>query len=280
MSTFAQALSAAKQHIPAAEARLLLCEASGHNAAWLVAHDTDDLPVVIEEKFMDWIARRAAGEPVAYLIGWRDFYEHRFHVAPGVLIPRPETELLIDHGLATIAHLEHPRILDMGTGSGCIAISLALAKPASEVWALDISHAALSIASANAERLGAQVQFRHSDWASALPSEKFSGYFDLIVSNPPYIAPDDIHLSQGDLRFEPRSALAADDAGMADLTKIVAIAKTLLKPNGVLLCEHGYDQAERMNILLKQNAFETQQHLDLSSIIRISGGINISPAAA
>lgn len=267
-TTIAAALSAARTRIPAAEASLLLAEACGRNKAWLIAHDDDALPAETAQRFDEWVARRARGEPVAYILGWREFYGHRFAVGPGVLIPRPETELLVEQGLAAVASVAAPRILDLGTGSGCIAISLALARPDAQVWAVDFSAAALRIAAANAAALGTRVEFVRSDWADALTGDAF----DLIVSNPPYIAPDDAHLDQGDLRFEPRTALAAADAGLADLSRIVADAAALLKPGGTLLCEHGWDQADAMRELLVAKGFSPVAWRDLAGIVRVSGG--------
>lgn len=269
MSTIAAALAAARQQIPAAEASLLLAEASGRSRAWLIAHDDEALPDEVAQRFADWVVRRAAGEPVAYLIGWREFYGRRFATAPGVLIPRPETELLVEQGLAAMASVSSPRILDLGTGSGCIAASLALERPDADVWAVDFSATALQIARANVRALAARVSFVQADWSAPFGA----GRFDLIVSNPPYIAPGDEHLSQGDLRFEPLSALAAAEAGMADLRRIVAAAPSLLVPGGALLCEHGYDQAAPMRALLAATGFSVAQFTDLSGIIRVSGGV-------
>ena len=274
MTTVAQALGAARQHIPAAEASLLLAEACGRNRAWLAAHDTDELPEDATQRFDDWVARRADGEPVAYILGWKEFYGRRFDVGPGVLIPRPETELLVEHGLAILRQKTAPRILDLGTGSGCIAISLSLERPDAEVWATDFSKAALNIASINGDTLGASVNFQRSDWERGLPELKF----DLIVSNPPYIAPGDPHLDQGDLRFEPQAALTAADGGMAALRRIVTAAPGLLKPGGWLLCEHGYDQAEAMRELLLNAGFQPCQHADLAGIPRVSGGCHAQAA--
>jgi release factor glutamine methyltransferase len=267
-----EVLSSARQQIPVAEARLLLAQASEQSPAWLVAHDQDELSDEVNARFAGWLARRAAGEPVAYILGWREFYGRRFKVGPGVLIPRPETELLVEQGLAAVAEVQRPRILDMGTGSGCIAISLALELPGAEVWALDFSVDALSIARENGRDLGADVRFMQSDWANSLSADEFSGFFDLIVSNPPYIALDDAHLSQGDLRFEPQSALAAAESGLADLQTVVSAAPNLLKPGGVLLCEHGYDQAVEMREVLSAQGFKPVQYEDLAGIVRVSGG--------
>lgn len=267
-TTIAAALAEARLRIPSAEARLLLAEACGRNKAWLIAHDDELLSAEVAVRFEGWVARREQGEPVAYILGWREFYGHRFTVAPGVLIPRPETELLVEEGLGAVAKVTAPRILDLGTGSGCIAISLALARPDAQVWAVDFSAEALEIATANAQTLGAKVEFVRSDWTASLQVSDF----DLIVSNPPYIAPDDEHLTQGDLRFEPRTALAAGDAGLADLRRIVAAATGLLKPGGTLLCEHGYDQAGLMREVLVEKGFSPVQYRDLAGIVRVSGG--------
>jgi release factor glutamine methyltransferase len=266
--TIAQALAAVRGKIPRAEASLLLAEACAQSRAWLIAHDEDVLAAAVATRFQDWVARRAAGEPVAYVLGWREFYGHRFSVAPGVLIPRPETELLVEQGLQAIASTAQPRILDLGTGSGCIAISLALARPDAQVWAVDASAQALAIATANAGALHAQVNFVESDWCANLSERDF----DLIVSNPPYIAADDLHLTQGDLRYEPRTALAAADAGLADLRRILSEARTLLGAHGHLLCEHGYDQAAAMRELLVMQGFSPVCYRDLAGIVRVSGG--------
>lgn len=266
--TIAAALSTARTRIPASEASLLLAEATGQGKAWLIAHDDDVLSIETAARFEDWVSRRERGEPVAYILGWREFYGHRFAVAPGVLIPRPETELLVEEGLGAIKDKQQPRILDLGTGSGCIAISLALARSDAQVWAVDYSADALKIATANAEALGASVEFVRSDWTASLNARDF----DLIVSNPPYIAPDDEHLIQGDLRFEPKSALAAPDAGLADLRRIVDAAAGLLKPGGTLLCEHGWDQAGFVLEMVVAKGFSPVQYRDLAGIVRVTGG--------
>jgi release factor glutamine methyltransferase len=266
--TIAAALAAARARIPASEASLLLAEAVGQGKAWLIAHDEDVLPAEVAARFDDWVQRRERGEPVAYILGWREFYGHRFAVGPGVLIPRPETELLVEEGLAALERKQQPRILDLGTGSGCIAISLALARPDAQVYAVDFSEDALKIATANAASLGARVEFVRSDWTAALNERDF----DLIVSNPPYIAPDE-HLGQGDLRFEPRTALAAADAGLADLRRIINAAAGLLKPGATLLCEHGWDQAGLLRDVFVAKGFSPLQFRDLAGIVRVTGGV-------
>lgn len=268
MNTPTTLLAAARGQIPANEASLLLAEASGQSRSWLIAHDDIPLPATAITQFKDWVARRAAGEPVAYLIGWREFYGHRFAVGPGVLIPRPETELLVEQGLATIEHKQQPRILDLGTGSGCIAITLALARPDADVWAVDQSPAALQIASTNAATLGANIRFFASNWFEHVPTQ----CFDLILSNPPYIAPNDPHLTQGDLRFEPATALAAAEDGLADLRRIVTGSLPHLAPDGWLLCEHGYDQGPAMLALMGTSGLRPAQWQDLAGHPRVTGG--------
>jgi len=271
MNSIAAALADARQRIPAAEARLLLCQLLGRNTAWLEAHRDEALEEPVTSRFAAWVQRREEGEPVAYLLGQREFYGRDFAVSPAVLIPRPETELLVELALQKVANLSQPRILDLGTGSGCLAITLALECPAAQVTAVDAAAAALAVATENARRLGAAGRFVESDWFAALDSERF----DLIVANPPYIAPGDPHLSQGDLRFEPASALAAADNGLADLRRIVSSAPDHLASGAWLLCEHGYDQAEAMAHLLAGAGFGViEQHRDLAGIIRVSGGVS------
>jgi release factor glutamine methyltransferase len=269
MNSIAAVLAAARQRIPAAEARLLLCHLLGRNTAWLEAHRDEALEKPVASRFVGWVQRREEGEPVAYLLGLREFYGRDFAVSPAVLIPRPETELLVELALQKVANLPRPRILDLGTGSGCLAITLALECSTAQVTAVDASAAALAVATENARHLGAVVRFVESDWYAALLGERF----DLIVANPPYIAPGDPHLSQGDLRFEPASALTAADNGLADLRRIAADAPHYLAPGAWLLCEHGYDQADAMVQILHDAGFgAVEQHRDLAGIIRVSGG--------
>lgn len=266
MTTIAAALARARRAIPPAEARLLLCHLLDRNTAWIEAHRDDALAAAAYERFDALVARRAVGEPVAYLLGTREFYGRDFAVSPAVLIPRPETELLVDLVKAGPCA---PRILDLGTGSGCVAITLALELPQAEVWAVDASPAALTVAQANARRLGARVQLRESDWFAALEGERF----DLIVSNPPYIADGDPHLNEGDLRFEPALALNCGVDGLDAIRRIAAAAPVHLNFGGRLLFEHGYDQAEAVASLLRAAGFaEIEQYRDLAGIVRVSGG--------
>lgn len=270
MNTLAKALVAARARIPVAEARLLLGHVLQRPAAWLIAHDDDVLAATQEHAFNALVARRAAGEPIAYLLGQREFYGREFGVAPGVLIPRPETELLVEAALAQkLGAGGTACILDLGTGSGCIAITLALEWPQAAVTAIDASQAALEIARGNAAGLGATVRFIESDWFARLSGE----VFDLIVSNPPYVAEGDPHLSEGDLRFEPPSALACGADGLSAIRQIVAAAPAHLRPGGALWLEHGYDQAAAVRALLQAAGFsEVASHTDLAGIERISGG--------
>lgn len=269
MSTVAAALAGARQAIPVAEARLLLGEVLGRNHAWLEAHRDDLIEAAAAQRFAALVARRAAGEPVAYLLGRREFYGRDFAVSPAVLIPRPETELLVEVALAAVAGRANPRILDLGTGSGCIAVTLALELPGAEVTAVDISAAALAVARGNAQALGAGLRCLQSEWFAALGGERF----DLIVSNPPYVAEGDPHLAAGDLRFEPAVALACGRDGLDAIRCILAAAPDHLEPGASLHVEHGYDQAGAMAELLMAAGFnDISQHQDLAGIVRVSGG--------
>jgi release factor glutamine methyltransferase len=269
--SFGEALALAQGRVTLREAKLLLREASGASAAAVAAFPEKALEPEASRRYLDWLTRREAGEPIAYLLGWREFYGRRFVVSPAVLIPRSETELLVD---AVLSHLpDRPaHILDLGTGSGAIAVSVALEAAGASVTAVDFSPAALAIAQRNAAALGAQVRFILSNWCEALSDERF----DLIVSNPPYIAEGDPHMAQGDLRREPRSALAAGADGLHDIRQITAQAVRHLLPGGWLMFEHGYDQAERVRALMSLHGFEQVFSLcDLAGIERVSLGIKI-----
>lgn len=263
-------LAWARLRIPAAEARSLLAHVLGHNSAWIEAHRDDPLDEASAERFSALAARRAAGEPVAYLLGQREFFGREFSVSPSVLIPRPETELLVERALSELAVCTAPRVLDMGTGSGCIAITLALECPTARVDALDASPAAIAVARENAQRLKASVSFIESHWFGGLPA---GACYEVIVANPPYIAAGDPHLDQGDLRFEPATALAAGTDGLDDIRLIVAGAPRYLCAGGALLLEHGYDQAEAIAVLLKAKGFvNVASHADLAGIPRVTQG--------
>ncbi len=239
--------------------------------AWLIAHDTDVLPPGAIARFRDLEAERLSGIPMAYILGYREFMGHEFQVSPAVLIPRPETELLVETGLGYLKGRSAPRVLDMGTGSGAIAISIALACPAAVVVATDLSSEALALARANARRLEAGVEFFSGNWYDALVERQ---RFDLIVSNPPYIAAGDAHLQQGDLRFEPIAALTDGSDGLTALRAIIKEADQWLAPGGALFVEHGWDQAAAVGHLLRQACFEQVASLpDLAGIDRVTGGI-------
>ena len=280
MKTIAAALAAAREKLPGNEARLLLGHVLQQPPVWLLTHDDGVLDEAALSAFNGLIARRHAGEPVAYLLGYREFFGRDFVTAPGVLIPRPETELLVAIALKklgvgdTAAETETARnalqILDLGTGTGCIAITLALECPPACVTAIDASPAALTIAKENAQRSNAVVRFLQSDWYAGVEDETF----DLIVSNPPYIAVADTHLTQGDLRFEPPAALASGAVGLDAMRHIIAAAPAHLSAQGQLWLEHGYDQAEAVCALLIAAGFiAIEQHRDLAGIVRVSGGV-------
>jgi release factor glutamine methyltransferase len=294
--TIAAALAAARKKLPGNEARLLLGQVVQKPAAWLLAHDDAALDAATSHAFNALVARREAGEPVAYLLGHREFFGRDFLVSPATLIPRPETELLVEVALRaarkvgagdtaydgqtgdvlpavapadTARQAQPSRILDLGAGTGCIAITLALECPSARVTALDASRDALVLAAENANRLNASVRFLHSDWYAAVAGETF----DVIVSNPPYIAAADTHLTQGDLRFEPPAALASGADGLDAMRHIIAAAPAHLSAHGQLWLEHGYDQADTVRALLAAAGFTAiAQHRDLAGIVRVSGG--------
>lgn len=247
--TLGEALRAARERIDAVDARVLLQHATGLAHAQLVAHADREIDAAQAGVYSALVERRAAGEPVAYLVGWREFFGRRFAVGPGVLIPRPDTELLVDLALSKLRGHSRPRILDLGCGSGVLAITLALEVPGAAVAGADASPDALEMSRLNAAALGAQVSFFESDWYAGLP-EQVESKFDLIVANPPYIAPDDAHLAQGDLRFEPRAALVGGgEAGEGDIAAIARGAPMHLASGGWLLVEHGWTQAQRVRAL-------------------------------
>lgn len=256
--------------LPRLEARMLLEFVLGKPREWLLAHDTDPLDPEHAATFLTLAAQRRQGVPMAHLIGWREFMGHRFDVTPAVLIPRPETELLVEMALGSLTNSNQPSVLDLGTGSGVVAISIALARPDVRVTAADLSVEALAVAQRNAQTLGARIQWWQGSWYEALPSE---GRFDVIVSNPPYIAMGDAHLVQGDLRFEPVHALTDGADGLTALAQIVAGAGTRLKSGGSLWLEHGYDQAEKVANMLTQAGFTfVETKSDLAGVPRVTGG--------
>lgn len=268
--TLAQALAQAHTlGLPRIDAQLLLLHTvgrTGSDRAWLLAHDTDPLQHAQHALFLALCQRRAAGEPVAYLTGHKEFYGLPLQVDARVLDPRPDTETLVDWALEAIAPLPAPRVADLGTGSGAIALALQSQRPTAQVLAVDASTDALAVAQANAQRLGLAVRFAPSNWLAGV-----EGRFDAIVSNPPYIPSADPHLAA--LTHEPLQALASGADGLADIRTIVAQAPAHLAPGGWLLLEHGYDQAEAVCALLTAQGFEhVQSRNDLASIARCSGG--------
>lgn len=249
------------------EARMLIGHVTQLTRIQLITNAERVLNAVEAQQLATLFARRIAGEPIAYLLGEREFYGLSFHVSPAVLIPRPDTELLVELALQRLP--PQGRVLDMGTGSGAIAIAIAHTRPDAIVTALDVSEAALAVASANASRHNASVECLRSDWFSALGERQF----DLIVSNPPYIVAGDRHLSEGDLRFEPIDALSDHADGLSALRILSAHAADHLSGDGWLLMEHGYDQAAAVRDLLAANGFgEVQSWRDLADIERVSGG--------
>jgi len=257
------------------------------NRAYLLTHPEQHLNAGQHARYVVLFERRLSGEPIAYLLGEREFFGLNFKISPATLIPRPDTELLVELALqripspgltATLSRTRERgwgrgnefRVLDLGTGSGAIALAIAHTCPAVEVLASDASHTALEVARKNAQRLGiANATFVQSDWFEALGAQRF----DLIVSNPPYIAAGDPHLQQGDVRFEPPSALASGDDGLRDIRHIVTHAQAYLQPGGWLLLEHGYTQAAQVRELLRQAGFgEVFSAQDMAGIERVSGG--------
>lgn len=243
--------------LPRLEARVLLERASGRRREWLIAHGDEPADALAAAAFAELARRRRAGEPVAYLTGVREFLGRDFEASPDVLIPRPETELLVQATLERAPHAA--RVLDLGTGSGAIAVTLACERDDLQVVATDRSRAALAVAQRNAQRLAgdalarSRLQLRAGSWWNAIDAQQ---HFDVIVSNPPYIAADDAHLAQGDLRFEPMEALAAGAVGLDALREVIAGAPRHLRPGGWLLVEHGLDQDEAVRARLAAAGFE------------------------
>jgi release factor glutamine methyltransferase len=260
----------ADRRLPALETRMLLGQVLGRDRAWLAAHPEAAVPDDSALRFRSLLERRHSGEPMAYLTGEREFFSLAFRVTPDVLIPRPETEILVEQALALIPAGLATRVADLGTGSGVIALALARHRPQARVVATDVSAAALAVAQDNARRLGLpRVRFVLSEWCADLPDPEY----DLIVSNPPYVAEHDSHLSEGDVRHEPRGALASGADGLADLRVIARQAPGRLAPGGWLLVEHGYDQGEAVRALFGQAGLvAVETVVDLAGIGRVTKG--------
>jgi len=254
------------------EAQLLLQNTLNVNRAWLLAHELDMLPSKAIADFEALLTRRLLGEPVAYILGYREFYGLNLTVTPDTLIPRPDTETLVEAALEKTPADTSCSILDLGTGTGAVALAIAKHRPQAQVMAIDASKAALRIAEHNAKQLGlAHVRFTLSHWFSAVESDRFN----LIVSNPPYIEQHDPHLSQGDLRFEPISALASGTDGLDDIREIIAHSLIHLLPQGWLMLEHGYNQAELVADLMAENGLiEIKTIQDLGGNDRVTIGKN------
>lgn len=269
MRVAAARLHAAGSTSPRVDAEYLLLHVLKKTPVWLRTHDEVRLHAQEEERFESLLRRRLQGEPVAYITGTRGFWSLDLAVNASTLIPRPDTELLVEFALEKLPLQQPARVLDLGTGSGAIALAVKTERPVSEVTALDVSAAALEVAQGNAQRLDLDVEFLHSNWFAAVEGRRF----DLLLSNPPYIDPDDEHLGQGDLRFEPLNALVSSAQGLQDLRRIITAAPAYLLPGGWLALEHGYDQGAAVRALLEQNGFvdvATQQ--DLGGQDRISFG--------
>lgn len=257
-----------KPPLDALEARILLAHGLQLSRVQLVTQSERLLTAEEAAHVAHLFARRLRGEPIAYILGEREFFGLVLHTSPEVLIPRPETELLVELALDRLT--ASSRVLDMGTGSGAIGIALAHSRPDARVTALDASEAALAVARRNAERHNAKVRFLFSDWYDGLRNEQF----DMIVSNPPYIVAGDPHLSEGDLRFEPVDALTDHGDGLSAIRTISGGAPAHLVSGGWLLMEHGYHQAREVRELLVRQGFrEVQSWKDLAGIERVTGGV-------
>jgi release factor glutamine methyltransferase len=250
------------------ENRILLCHATGLSRVQLITRAEQGLSEAEAARLAELVRRRLAGEPIAYIVGKREFFGLDFDVSEAVLIPRPDTELIVELAIERLP--PRGRLLDMGTGSGAIAVAIAHSRRDAAVTALDLSEAALEVARRNAANNQARVRFLRSDWFGALDANET---FELIASNPPYIAAGDAHLSQGDLRFEPSGALTDYADGLSALRTIIAGAVNHLVPGAWLLLEHGYDQAASVRALLIAAGYvEVQSWRDLGGIERVSGG--------
>lgn len=255
---------------PTLDAEVLLCFVLQRQRVYLKTWPERALTPEQANQFQSLVAKRRLGQPVAYLTGRREFWSREFIVTRDVLIPRPETELLVEICLQLIPREQNIKLADLGTGSGIIAITLAAERPGLAVTATDLSPDALAIARENARQLNiSNIQFHQSHWFDDLEESSF----DFVVSNPPYIAKDDPHLQRGDLRFEPNSALISEEQGLGCIKKIADTARNHLRPGGYLLVEHGYDQQESVQKIFRQYQYtDIQTRIDLSGQPRVTLG--------
>lgn len=251
-----------------AEAQYLLQALLGVSRAWLIAHDTDALEAAVEDRFHHWLGRRLDGMPLAYLTGEKEFFGLTLRVTPDTLIPRPDTEVLVEWALERLDGPRAPRVVDLGTGTGAIALAIKSRRPDADVRMVDASPGALAVALDNASRLNLPVDGHLGSWYEALAGQV---PFDLIVSNPPYVAGDDHHLDA--LKHEPRMALTPEGDGLADLRHLIDGAPHWLRPDGWLLLEHGWDQADAVTALLRERGFaDIDTRRDLGGQPRTTGG--------
>lgn len=275
MTTLAALLAEGTQRLAASsdsarvDCEMLLGHVLNKPRSFFFSHPEHEVSTAQTAQFRDWLQRRVDGQPVAYLVGRQAFYQHEFLVSPDTLIPRADTELLVDAVLERLPADDALRIADLGTGTGAIAISLALARPRWQLEAVDFTVAILDLVQRNVSRLqAANVKILQSNWCARL-----HGDYDAIVSNPPYIAEQDRHLDQGDVRFEPRSALVAGGDGLDDIRIIAAQSRPLLRVGGLLALEHGYDQAGAVQKILRDNGFARIETLrDLGDNDRVTLG--------
>lgn len=274
--TIAQALQQATEKLKPTsdtarlDAEVLLVHVLKKDRVHFLTWPEEPLSQVTQESYQALVARRAGGEPIAYITGYQEFWSLKLRVTPDTLIPRPETEVLVEEALTLLREDTHYEIADLGTGSGAIALAIASERPQCHVLGLDQSAQAVQIASENARRLGLDnVSFRQGDWLSGVADNSL----DMIVTNPPYVAEHDPHMQKGDVRFEPASALLAGSDGLDAYRRILPEARRCLKPGGGLLLEHGYDQQDRLLALLQQQGFiQTRGIRDYAGLPRVVVG--------
>ncbi|WP_235043590.1 peptide chain release factor N(5)-glutamine methyltransferase [Candidatus Kinetoplastidibacterium galati] len=257
--------------LPKIEILILLEKVLQKSRTWIIANDLNIISDISFYKYSDLRKRRLDGEPIAYLIGYKEFMSNKFLVNNSVLIPRPETEILVDVAINSIKTLSKPRVLDLGTGCGSIAISICLMRPDADVVGSDVDSESLSVAEINSRKLGANISLINSNWFDCFDIN--IDKFDLIISNPPYIALLDKHLELGDLRFEPKLALTDGSDGLRHITNIIHNSRNYLNKEAFLWLEHGWNQATEVRDLLKSAGFRNvTSFLDLSGIARVTGG--------